>query len=67
MSTDGAPEGRIETKTPVGDFNLSDSIEFELTEEGRAVLAASEYAHYLEQKQANGKTSMQFWVFALVF
>lgn len=69
MSANGTPEAgkSIDMKTPVGDFNLSDSIEFELTEEGRAVLAASDYAHHLNQKREDGKTSMQFWAFALVF
>lgn len=69
MSANGTPEtdGKIELKTPVGNFSLSDSIEFELTEEGKAVLAASDYAHYLDQKRENGKTSMQFWVFAQIF
>lgn len=69
MSANGTPEAgkSIEMKTPVGDFSLSDTIEFELTEEGKAVLAASPYRYHLDVNRADGKTSMQFWVFALVF
>lgn len=69
MSANGTPEAgkSIDMKTPVGNFNLSDTIEFELTEEGKSVLAASDYAYLLDQKREDGKISMQFWGFALVF
>lgn len=69
MSANGTPEtGKgIDMKTAVGDFTLADTIEFELTDAGRTVLAASDYAHYLDQKRENGKTQMQLWIFSLVF
>lgn len=69
MSANGTPEAgkSIDMKTAVGNFNLSDSIEFELTEAGRTILAASDYAYLLDQKREDGKTTMQFWTFALVF
>lgn len=69
MSANGTPEAgkSIDMKIAVGDFNLSDTIEFELTDEGKAVLAASDYAHYLNQRNEDGKTQMQLWIFSLVF
>lgn len=69
MSANGTPEAGkiIDMKAVVGDFSLADTIEFELTEDGKAVLAASDYAHHLNQKREDGKTQMQFWTFALVF
>ena len=63
----GADEGVIELSTPVGEFNLSNAILVDLTDEGKTMLAASEYSHLLEEKRADGKTRMQLWVFSLVF
>lgn len=63
----GATEGVIELSTPVGEFNLSNAILVDLTDEGKTMLAASEYSHLLEEKRADGKTRMQLWVFSLVF